>query len=175
MPIASSDIHFCYTGGSSNTSPSLSLGGAISNTEIPNSKLNNIFDDLTPCNTAQSEVFTDRTEEYRIIAIKIDNPLADSSSDTLHTAILSLITSDLDSNHLQAYSPGANTLFDLSTSQFSLPTYSNHPAIFQDFPLTLPSALVKGDQVHIALKHTVSATNNKKLTNTTLQIQGTSP
>lgn len=47
MPISANDIRFYLSGGSSNQNPLNSLGGAISNTEIFNDVLENIFDNVT--------------------------------------------------------------------------------------------------------------------------------
>lgn len=64
MAISSSDIKFYYSGGSANTSASLSLGGSISNTEITSSTLNNLFDDVSGDESAAGDV------EYRCLFVK---------------------------------------------------------------------------------------------------------
>ena len=64
MAIASSDILFMHSGGSSNSDPNASIGGAISSTEIPNSQINNLFDNVSGDEAIAGE------SEYRCIYIK---------------------------------------------------------------------------------------------------------
>ena len=47
MPIVSGDIKQYLSGGSGNTDPNASLGGAISTTEITDNTDNNLFDDVS--------------------------------------------------------------------------------------------------------------------------------
>lgn len=44
MPIAATDIKFFLSGGAANADPNLSIGGAISATEITDATLHNLFD-----------------------------------------------------------------------------------------------------------------------------------
>ena len=46
MAISNDDIMFVYSGGSSNSNPDLSLGGAMSGSDIPNG-LNNLYDNVS--------------------------------------------------------------------------------------------------------------------------------
>ena len=64
MPILDSEIKFYLTGGSENSNPAASLGGAISSTEITSAALNNIFDRVTGDESAAGDT------EYRCIACK---------------------------------------------------------------------------------------------------------
>lgn len=47
MPIVAGDIDFHLSGGTSNTDPNASLGGVISNTQIVDNTLHNLFDKIT--------------------------------------------------------------------------------------------------------------------------------
>ncbi|WP_456478124.1 hypothetical protein [Geoglobus ahangari] len=64
MPLSSTDIKFYLSGGSSNTDPNLSLGGAISSTEITDAADNNLFDDVSGDEAANGSV------EYRCFYVK---------------------------------------------------------------------------------------------------------
>lgn len=44
MPIAGTDIDFHLSGGAANSDPNASIGGAISNTQITDASLHNLFD-----------------------------------------------------------------------------------------------------------------------------------
>lgn len=59
MPIASSDMLFCLSGGASNTDPSLSRGGSKSNTTITDGTLNNLWDDVSAAEASAGDT------EYR--------------------------------------------------------------------------------------------------------------
>lgn len=64
MPVAPTDIKIYHSGGAANTSPAASLGGAISNTEISSTALNNLFDDVSD----EEAVLGDT--EYRCFYVK---------------------------------------------------------------------------------------------------------
>ena len=64
MPIQSSDIKWYLSGGADNTDPNASLGGAISNTEIQDGVLNNLWDDVSGEESQNGDV------EYRCIYVK---------------------------------------------------------------------------------------------------------
>lgn len=64
MPIASSDIDFLLSGGSSNSDPDASLGGVISSTEVDDNVDNNLFDDVSGAEHTAGDV------EYRCIYVK---------------------------------------------------------------------------------------------------------
>lgn len=64
MPIASSDIKQYLSGGSGNTDPNASLGGAISTTEITDNVDNNLFDDVSGSEATAGDT------EYRGIYFK---------------------------------------------------------------------------------------------------------
>jgi hypothetical protein len=63
MAIVSSDIKYRLSGGSGNTDPNASLGGAKSSTEITDNVDNNLFDDVTGAEHTAGDV------EYRAIYI----------------------------------------------------------------------------------------------------------
>lgn len=65
MPIASSDIDYFLSGGSGNTDPNASLGGARStSTEVTDNVDNNLFDDVTGAEHTAGDV------EYRCIYVR---------------------------------------------------------------------------------------------------------
>lgn len=67
MPILPSEIKYYYTGGSSNTNPNTSLGGAISSQEISSGNLHNLFDKVTGDESAAGDI------EYRCMAVRNTN------------------------------------------------------------------------------------------------------
>lgn len=67
MPITSSDIEFRLSGGSSNSNPDASLGGAKSSVEVVDDTLNNLFDTVTGAEAATGDV------EYRCIYVHNGN------------------------------------------------------------------------------------------------------
>jgi hypothetical protein len=67
MPIASSEMLFCLSGGASNTNPNLSLGGSKSNTTITDGVLNNLWDDVSAAEASAGDV------EYRGIFLMNTN------------------------------------------------------------------------------------------------------
>ena len=64
MPIAQSDILFFLSGGSTNTDPNASLGGAISSTQIADATVENLFDNVTGDEAAAGKT------EYRCFYVK---------------------------------------------------------------------------------------------------------
>lgn len=67
MPIASSEMLFCLSGGSANAAPSLSIGGGKSNTTITDGTLNNLWDDVSAAEASTGDV------EYRGIFLMNTN------------------------------------------------------------------------------------------------------
>lgn len=61
MPIVSGDIHYRYSGGSANSAPGTSLGGAKSSVSITSASLNNLFDNVAGDEAASGDV------EYRCV------------------------------------------------------------------------------------------------------------
>lgn len=70
MPINSANLKYYLSGGSGNTNPNLSLGGARSTTEIGGS-INNLFDDVT------STEATDGMTDYRCFYFRNEDSDAD--------------------------------------------------------------------------------------------------
>lgn len=64
MPIASSDIKYYLSGGSSNSDPNAALGGAISSTEITDATVANLFDNVTSAESSAGDT------EYRCFYVK---------------------------------------------------------------------------------------------------------
>lgn len=63
MPIAASDIKYRHSGGSGNTDPNASLGGAKSSTDITDASLHNLFDVVSSVETAAGDT------EYRCLYV----------------------------------------------------------------------------------------------------------
>jgi hypothetical protein len=64
MAITASDIEFRLSGGSGNSDPNASLGGAISSTAVSGTALNNLFDNVSGDENAASDV------EYRCFYVR---------------------------------------------------------------------------------------------------------
>ncbi len=64
MPIASSDIKYYLSGGSSNSDPNAALGGAISSTQITDATVANLFDNVSSAETTAGDT------EYRCLYVK---------------------------------------------------------------------------------------------------------
>ena len=69
MPIISSDIKIYLSGGASNTDPNQSLGGEISNTELVDNALHNLFDRVSASESQSGDI------EYRAVFIKNTHPI----------------------------------------------------------------------------------------------------
>lgn len=64
MPIAEADIKIYLSGGSANSDPNASLGGAISTTELVDASLHNLFDVISSAEASSGDT------EYRCIYVK---------------------------------------------------------------------------------------------------------
>jgi len=64
MAIVAGDIKIYFSGGSGNTDPNQSLGGAISTTEMTNNSLHNLFDEVSGSESLPGDI------EYRGIYVK---------------------------------------------------------------------------------------------------------
>lgn len=64
MAIIAGDLKFYLSGGSGNSDPNLSLGGAISSTEMSGTSLNNIFDNISGLESEAGDT------EYRCVYLK---------------------------------------------------------------------------------------------------------
>jgi hypothetical protein len=64
MPIASTDIKFLLSGGSSNTDPNAALGGAASTTQITDATVANLFDNVSSAESSAGDT------EYRCFYVK---------------------------------------------------------------------------------------------------------
>ncbi len=67
MPIVPDDIKFFLSGGVSNSNPNASLGGSISNTQIVNDALHNLFDRVSANESKTGDT------EYRAFYVKNDH------------------------------------------------------------------------------------------------------
>lgn len=63
MPIAASDLHLRFSGGSSNSDPNASLGGAKSSTSVTDNSDNNLFDDVSGSESSAGDI------EYRCLYV----------------------------------------------------------------------------------------------------------
>jgi len=80
--LSPSDIKFYYTDGATGPSNNtLSLGGSISSSTIPDNTSNNIFDDVTGDESASGDT------EYRAIAVYADTVNSGGSYDMLNTKV----------------------------------------------------------------------------------------
>ncbi|MFQ6076386.1 MAG: hypothetical protein ACE5Z5_09685, partial [Candidatus Bathyarchaeia archaeon] len=59
-------LNYYLSGGATNTDPNASLGGGISNTQVTDDTLNNLYDDITEAECKNGDT------EYRAIFIKND-------------------------------------------------------------------------------------------------------
>lgn len=64
MPISASDIQFYLSGGSGNSDPNASLGGAVSTTQISTTALHNLFDAVGSGEASSGDT------EYRALFVK---------------------------------------------------------------------------------------------------------
>lgn len=64
MPIVASDIKIYLSGGSGNTNPNAALGGARSTTEVVDSTVANVFDNVSSAESAAGDT------EYRCVYIR---------------------------------------------------------------------------------------------------------
>ena len=106
----STDIKYYLSGGVANTNPNLSLGGAISNTEV-SSTLNGLFDVVSPEEASDGDI------EYRCIWVKNNN-----ITETLYNAYLyiSSETTSIDTSVKLAYdSAGLQTIINENTAPSS--------------------------------------------------------
>ena len=67
MPIASSELLFCLSGGAGNSTPASSLGGVKSTTTITDATLNNLWDDVSAAEASSGDL------EYRGIFLMNTN------------------------------------------------------------------------------------------------------
>ena len=106
MPIVAADIQFLLTGGPANTDPNLSLGGAVSTTQI-GSAINNLWDDVSSAESLAGDV------EYRAISVKNNH-----SNLSLFNAVIYLAetTAPGSTVAIAVDSAGTQTVADESTS-----------------------------------------------------------
>lgn len=113
MPIISSDIKFFLSGGSTNTWPSLSLGGEISNQEIGTS-IYNLFDIVSSTELLVGD------NEYRCFYVKNN-----SETSAFFNIIVWVSSSSLSSSvsiELALASQGVNGTAELLESESSAPS-----------------------------------------------------
>ena len=177
MPVQAQDIKFYLTGGVANNNPNASLGGARSNTQI-GSGLNNLYDNITGTNHSLGNVDTSQLKDYRIFAMRLDDPLADASNSTLDNAVLKVASQSLGDCAIKAAIASAvNTTIPTIANENTAPTQDSlmAPLSFQTIPgggLSLPTSIQKGQSVHIAIERTITAGTTPATNSITLQIQG---
>lgn len=175
MAVSAADIQFFLTGGSGNTNPNASLGGARSTSTQIGSGVNNLYDNITGTNHAAGNVDTSAAADYRVFAVHLKTPLTDASSSTLDNAVLKISASSLGDNAIQAYvAATVNHTITAGADENTAPT-DGGAITFSSIPgggLSLPASMVAGDDVHIALKRTVSAGSTAQTNSITLQIVG---
>ena len=174
MAVQAADILFHLTGGSGNTNPNASLGGARSTTQIGSGQ-NNLFDNITGSNHAAGNVDTGAAADYRVIVVRLKTPLTDASSSTLDNAVLKVSASSLGDNTIQAYVKATvNSTITAGADENTAPT-DGGAITFSNIPgggLSLPASIAPGDDVHVALKRTVAAGSTAQTNSITLQVVG---
>jgi len=88
----SASLQFRLTGGSANSDPDISIGGIMSGFTIDSSPMNNLFDDVTPQESAQSIGY----EDYRALDIYNDG---DATAESVNLWV-DIVTTSEDS-HLE--------------------------------------------------------------------------
>jgi hypothetical protein len=181
LVVQQADITFYLTGGSGNTNPNFSLGGAISTTAM-SAGLNSLFDNISGTDHAAGDTDSAAASDYRVIAIKVASPLADSSSSTLTSALLNIISATLgDSNHLiKGYTPALvnsqmtdnggvghdDTIAPTDPSNGS-PTYTDLQT-----GINLPATISPGDIVYVSIQRSINAGSTPLQASMTLNVQG---
>lgn len=64
MPIVSTDVKYFYSGGAANSNPNASLGGVKSSVEWPGGTINDLWDNISGPENAESDV------EYRLVYVQ---------------------------------------------------------------------------------------------------------
>jgi hypothetical protein len=174
MPVQAVDIKFYLTGGSGNTDPNASLGGARSTTQV-GSGSENLFDNISGTDHAAGNVDTGEAEDFRVFALKLDSPLADASSSTLDNAVLKINASSLGDNDIQAYvAATVDHTITAGADENTAPT-DGGAITFSTIPgggLALPTVIEAGEAVHIALKRGNSAGATAESNSITLEVTG---
>jgi hypothetical protein len=127
MAIISANLAFYLTGGASNTLPSASLGGVISNTAFTDNALQNLFANVSPAEALAGSV------KYRALSFK------NLAAETAYAAViyLSQETSSADTTVAIAFdSTGTQSVVNENTAPTGL-TFST--------PLSLAAGIALGD------------------------------
>ena len=74
MAITTAELQVLLSGGSTNTDPAASIGGAPSTTEVSSTPLHNIFDKITGDESAAGDT------EYRVLYVKNNNSTLDGEN-----------------------------------------------------------------------------------------------
>jgi hypothetical protein len=179
MAVQSSDIKYYYTvglsGNSANSNGNASTGGNRSTSQL-GSGINNLYDNVTGTNHAAGNTDTGQANDYRVIAMKLDSPLADASSSTLDNAVLKIASSSfLSGDKVQAYIAATVNHTITAGADENTPPTDGGAITFSDIPgggLAMPTSIAPGDEVHIALKRTIAAASTAQQENITLQVIG---
>lgn len=161
MPVASGDIDFFLSGGSGNTDPDASHGGAISSTQATS---NSLFDDVSA-----SEALAGDTE-YRCIYVKNSH-----STDTL-TAAKIFIQTNTSGNRIAIAldDNGKNATAETETDESTTPTGESftQPSDYSS-GLNLGD-LAAGDYYAIWIRRIIPAAASSGTDTFTLRVQGES-
>ena len=95
MPLILADMKVYLSGGSGNTDPNASIGGAISTTEVSGTALNNLFDNVNPDESLAGDT------EYRLFYFKNTNATL-----TLNTVKAYIVNNTTDNNSAVTLSIG---------------------------------------------------------------------
>lgn len=123
MPILNSEIKFYYSGGSANSNPNSSLGGAVSTTEIGS----NLFDDVSSAEASAGDI------EYRCVYVKNTN------------ATLTLIGAKI---WISANTPSATTTVDIGLGTSAIngteQTVANEDTVPASVTFSAPASFASG-------------------------------
>ena len=128
MPITTDQLELYLSGGATNTDPELSLGGIISNTQVPSPILHNVFDKIVGEESSAGDT------EYRVIYIRNGNSTLNGERWRVY----------LTSNYENQISIGLDEGIDVTA--LSLADESTTPSrVTFTQPATLGAALLVGD------------------------------
>lgn len=160
MPNTADDISIVFSGGTNNTNPNLSIGGAPSSTPITDNQLNNLFDDVLPAESEAGHedyrcfyVFNDGDEAVYNFEIWIESQVDDGASIEIGIKNKDELQRITLSGSLPTSGSGT---FSYENEDFVVPVFSDLAEAAQHFEDSL-NALVDGDGVKL-LETTVVTT-----------------
>lgn len=151
-------MRFFYTGAQAflgeQTNPSLSLGGYISKSIVPNSKLNNLFGSITPYTLEKG------SDEYIMLALK--NELSNNIEDIKLNFIFSSIIPKFSDLKIAAIKNSSTNLFESIPSNTSAPYFAEFYSADSPNEVCIGN-LKKGEYIGIWFKRSINKTEWLKL------------